>query len=45
LQGYGGLAGARRTFREEEMAARKSARQDVVEPPDAGFRLVGEFFN
>jgi hypothetical protein len=45
LQCHGGLAGARRAFHQEYMAARKSAGQDVVQSPDARFRLVGETFD
>src|SRR5205823_10096188 len=42
LQRHRGLAGAGRAFHQEQMAPRKPARQDVVEPPNPGFRLAGD---
>ena len=35
LQRYGGLAGAGRAFHQKDVATRKSARQNIVEPPNA----------
>ncbi len=45
LQRHRGFAGAGGAFGEKDMAARKSTRQDVVEAPDAGFRLFGKSFD
>ena len=45
LQRYGGFAGPGRAFHQKQVSARKSARQDIVQSPNAGLRLAGHRFN
>ena len=45
LQRHGGLAGAGCAFQQKDVATRKSARQNIVEPPNARFRHGGDRFN
>ncbi len=45
LQRDGGFACSGRALHQKHVSTRKPARQDVVQPPNPGFRLAGDRLN
>ena len=45
LQRNGGFACPGRALHQKHVSTRKPARQDVVQPPNPGFRLAGDRLN